>query len=195
MERKISGVILSGGANKRFDGTIKSNIVIDGKTIISRIISKIKDIFDEIIIVTNSPEEFVEYKNYKIVNDKFLKAGLLGGIHAALKASSGDALFVFAGDMPFLDKKIIVSQIESYNSCQCDVLIPRVKNNIEPLHAIYNISIYKSLEKYLEGDNNKAVREYLKTVNVRFLDVDETALTKDAFTNINSPSDLSSLSS
>ena len=65
MERKISGVILSGGANKRFDGTIKSNIVIDGKTIISRIINTINDLFDEILIVTNSPTEFVEYNNYK----------------------------------------------------------------------------------------------------------------------------------
>ena len=48
MANKISGAILAGGSNKRFGGITKSNIVIDGETIISRIISTISDLFDEI---------------------------------------------------------------------------------------------------------------------------------------------------
>jgi molybdopterin-guanine dinucleotide biosynthesis protein A len=53
MVHNISGVILAGGSNKRFTGMTKANIVIGGKTIISRIMEIIRDIFDEIIIVTN----------------------------------------------------------------------------------------------------------------------------------------------
>jgi molybdopterin-guanine dinucleotide biosynthesis protein A len=56
MGNRISGVILAGGSNKRFGGITKANVVIDGETIISRIISTISDLFDEIIIVTNKPE-------------------------------------------------------------------------------------------------------------------------------------------
>ena len=42
------------------------------------------------------------------MQDEILGAGPLGGIHAAMKASSNDSIFVFAGDMPFLDKDIII---------------------------------------------------------------------------------------
>src|SRR5450759_2128051 len=126
MVHNISGVILAGGANKRFNGITKAKIVIDGKTIISRIIDTIGDIFDEIIIVTNTPEEFKEYTNFKLVSDKFLKIGPLGGIHAALKASSKEAMFVFAGDMPLIDKRVITRQIDFFNSHKCDILIPRI---------------------------------------------------------------------
>jgi len=73
MIRNISGVILAGGACKRFNGLIKPLIAIDGKTIISRMIDAISDILNEIIIVTNTPALFKEYKYCRIVNDQFLK--------------------------------------------------------------------------------------------------------------------------
>ena len=190
MIHNISGVILAGGTNKRFDGIIKSNIIIDGKTIISRIIDTIKDIFEEIIIVTNTPEEFKEYINYKIVSDQIFEAGPLGGIHAALKTSSKKALFVFAGDMPLLDKKVIIRQIEFYNSHNCDILIPRINTYIEPLHAIYNISIFKTLEDYLTGDHDYAVRKFCKRQNVLYLQFEGSEEIRNAFTNINSKADI-----
>ena len=191
MVHNISGIILAGGANRRFNGMTKSNIIIDGKTIISRITDTIRDIFDEIIIVTNTPEEFKEYNKYKIVSDQFLKVGPIGGIHAALKASSKEALFVFAGDMPLLQNKLIIRLIDFYNSHRCDVLVPRINKNIEPLHAIYNISIKRTLEEYLKGDHDYAVRKFFKRVNVSYLQFKESEETINVFTNINSPSDIS----
>ena len=77
MGTRISGAILAGGSNKRFGGITKANVVIGGISIISRILSTISDLFDEVIIVTNKPEEFGEFIQYKIVNDQFLKAGPL----------------------------------------------------------------------------------------------------------------------
>jgi molybdenum cofactor guanylyltransferase len=190
MKNRISGVVLAGGGNTRFNNLTKSNIVINGKTIISRIIHTISCIFDEIIIVTNTPEEFKEYSNYKIVRDQFLKVGPLGGIHAALKASTKDAIFVFAGDMPLLDEKYILRQIEFYKSDYCDILIPKINQSIEPLHAIYKISMIDTLENYLTGSSNFAVRDFFKTVSVTYLQLEDSVETKNAFTNINSPSDI-----
>jgi molybdopterin-guanine dinucleotide biosynthesis protein A len=190
MTHRISGVILAGGANTRFNNLTKSNIVINGKTIISRIIHALSGIFDEIIIVTNTPEEFKEYSIYKIVGDQFLKIGPLGGIHAALKASTKEAIFVFAGDMPLLDEKYILQQINFYKDNYCDILIPKISQRIEPLHAIYNISLIDTLESYLTGSHDFAVRDFFKTVNVTYLQLEESVETKNAFTNINSPSDI-----
>jgi molybdopterin-guanine dinucleotide biosynthesis protein A len=193
MGTNISGVILAGGANKRFGGITKANVVIEGVTIISRIVTAIEEFFPELIIVTNSPEEFAEFKNYKITKDHYLKAGPLAGIHAALKASSQDAVFVIAGDMPFPDKKIIADQIYEFNKGHCDVLIPKIGQYIEPLHAIYKKSLLNHLETFISEKKNRAVRNFLAEIHVDYLHIPDTEQNKRAFTNINSPSDLDSI--
>ena len=194
MANRISGVILAGGSNKRFGGITKANVVIDGETIISRIISTISDLFVEIIIVTNKPEEFQKFIQYKMVEDQYLKAGPLGGIHAALKASSEDVIFVFAGDMPFLDKEIISDQINEFNKRGHDVFIPKVDQLIEPLHAIYRKSALNNLERFLSEGKSRAVRDFLSEVNVGYLQMTKNEKTDIAFVNINSPSDLEKIS-
>lgn len=191
MVNNISCVILAGGASKRFNGIVKAKIVIDGKTIISRIIETISDIFDEIIIVTNKPDEFKEYRNYKIIGDQFLNKGPLGGIHSALKETDRKALFVVAGDMPLLEKEIIIRQIDFFNNNDCDILIPQINNNIEPLHGIYKKTIISILEEYLEGENDYAIREFFKKTDVRYMQFEGSEKHISAFTNINSPSDIS----
>ncbi len=150
MAQNITGVILAGGAGKRFDGIIKANIVIDGKTIISRIIETINDIFDEMIIVTNTPEKFNEYGDNKIIVDKILNEGPLGGIHSAMKESENEAVFVFAGDMPLLDREIIIRQIDFYNAI-IGISLFRKLNNILNLFMESINTIIGILEDYLKG--------------------------------------------
>jgi molybdopterin-guanine dinucleotide biosynthesis protein A len=93
--------------------------------------------------------------------------------------------------MPLLQNKLIIRLIDFYNSHRCDVLVPRINKNIEPLHAIYNISIKRTLEEYLKGDHDYAVRKFFKRVNVSYLQFKESEETINVFTNINSPSDIS----
>ena len=190
MECGISGVILAGGANKRFGGITKSNIIINGETIISRIIGNINDLFEEIIIVTNNPSEFPEFAKYKIVEDQYLKAGPLGGIHAALKSSKQDAIFVFAGDMPFLKKEIIAEQIRQFRLKEYDILIPKIGRFIEPLHSIYRVSVLSDLERFMTRGKNRSVRDFISEMNVNYMQIKESEENKRAFTNINSPSDI-----
>jgi molybdopterin-guanine dinucleotide biosynthesis protein A len=190
MECGISGVILAGGANKRFGGITKSNIIINGETIISRIIGNISDLFEEIIIVTNNPSEFPEFAKYKIVEDQYLKAGPLGGIHAALKSSKQDAIFVFAGDMPFLKKEIIAEQIRQFRLKEYDILIPKIGRFIEPLHSIYRVSVLSDLERFMTRGKNRSVRDFISEMNVNYMQIQESEENKRAFTNINSPSDI-----
>ena len=185
--KNISGVILAGGENKRFNGIIKSNIIIGGSSIISRIITTISDIFEEIIIVTNTPGNFQSLNQYNIVSDQFLKVGPLGGIHSAIKASSKESVFIIAGYMPFVDKKMIMNQIKYFSIRYAEVVIPRLNGQDEPLHAIYSKSIYGKLNEYLSTRNEFAIRDFLTHVHVSYMHISETENTKRAFTNINSP--------
>ena len=193
MKISISGAILAGGTNNRFRGITKANVVIEGVTIISRIISVIEKFFPELIIVTNRPDEFQEFSQFKITKDQYLNAGPLAGIHAAMKVSAEEAVFIFAGDMPFPDKRIIADQIKEFNDRNCDVLIPKIGHYIEPLHAIYRKSLLNDLERFISERRNRAVRDFLGEVNVEYLQLSDNKQNRRAFTNINSPSDLDNI--
>ena len=131
MECRISGVILAGGDNKRFGGITKSNIVISGETIISRIISIISDLFDEIIIVTNTPSEFPEYLSIQNNQGSVFECRSSGWYSCCIEIiASNDAIFVFAGDMPFLKKELIAEHRSIYSIIKkYDILIPRIGTN------------------------------------------------------------------
>lgn len=190
MGKEISGVILAGGAGKRFGGKTKSMISIDGRTIMSRMIVVMEEIFDEIIIVTNTPEEYKEFKKQKIAGDQILRAGPLGGIHAAMETSSKDAVFVFAGDMPFISKEIITDQIIQYTNGEFEAMVPIINAFIEPLHAIYNNSSFGLLDDLLRSTDNYAVRDFLNNIKTHYMPLEDSDETRLAFTNINTPHDL-----
>lgn len=190
MVENISGVVLAGGENKRFDGRFKPDIIIEGRTIFNRIIDNIGEIFKEIVVVTNTPERFLLFKDFKIVNDVFKGKGPLGGIHAAMKSSSGEAVFVFGGDMPYLEKTLIINQIGTFNERECEAVVPFLNNYPEPLHAIYRNTLVSDLEKFLLQETDPAVKDFIGKIDTFYLNLPSNMQTIRAFKNINSPSDI-----
>ncbi len=188
-KQDISAAILAGGAAIRLGGATKSNLIVDGRTVISRIMEAISSIFDEIIIVTNDPAEFSLYNDKIIVPDIFKGVGPLGGIHAALEASSSAAIFVIAGDMPLISREIIIDQISFFRKSQPEVLIPRIGDYLEPLHSIYKRSILTRIEGYIRNDNDKAVWNFINSTLVEYFEPDDEIEAVNSFRSINSPSD------
>jgi molybdopterin-guanine dinucleotide biosynthesis protein A len=188
-EVRISGVILAGGAGKRFGGKAKHNVIVGGRTILYGMLEVIGDIFQEIIIVTakNSREEF---PGYTTVHDEYAGIGPLGGIHAALKQTASDAIFVFAGDMPLIDKDIILQQIKVYSMTRPAMLVPKYGELTEPLHSIYNISILRDLEDFIRNNSNHPVYEFFDIAGAAYFNLDDTEETRNKFLNINTPADV-----
>jgi len=89
-----------------------------------------------------------------------------------------------------LDKSLIKRQIRLYNEIRSDVFIPRINENIEPLHGIYNQSVKSTLENFLNEGTDHAVKDFFKYVNVSYMELEESDETKHAFMNINYPSDI-----
>jgi molybdopterin-guanine dinucleotide biosynthesis protein A len=185
----ISGVILAGGYNRRFSGIVKANHMIGGERIIDRILNVIDGILNEIIIVTNTPEDFSRLEKYIITADIYKGMGPLGGIHAGMKASTKDALFVFAGDMPYISKSLVEEQLKYYSDNECDILVPKLGNYMEPLHGIYRNTLLDKLAFYLEEGQNLAVYEFIERMNGCFFHVDPGKFPVSVFTNINSQAD------
>lgn len=188
MEHGISAAILAGGFATRLGGIVKSMVPVNGVPVIDRILKTLDGIFPEILIITNFQDEFAKYDN-KIVPDLYTGIGPLGGIHAALNRTSSDTVFIVAGDMPLLDRELIIHQVMQYMVHQPDILIPKIGNYIEPLHSIYSINVLKDLESYIENEKDKAVWKFISTIDVEYyLPADEAAAAK-SFISCNTPED------
>jgi molybdopterin-guanine dinucleotide biosynthesis protein A len=186
---KTGCAILAGGSATRFGGRFKPAIEIDGRRVIDRILDVVLPLFSEIIIVTNRQNLFDQNSNIIITSDIFASKGPLSGLHAALKISHCDALFVVAGDMPFLDKRVIENLCNEFNTLRPQALVPRHTGLIEPLHSVYSIEITSLLEKVLNESDNTSVKDFLNQIDTRYLEV-ELSVAEKAFININSGEDL-----
>ena len=189
----INGVILAGGENSRFSGRTKANIVVEGKSILRSILDLVSPIFRETIIVANNLDEFREYHDFRIVRDVFKKVGPLGGLHAGLKASFSEAVFLLACDMPRLSEDIITYQIDLFFRSGCEILIPRIRQWDEPLHAIYSRGVYQRLDQFLGSTRKYDIKEFLQLAEVEYFNPEQKNFKHRVFTNINTPDDLASL--
>lgn len=187
----IAAAILAGGKNKRMAGKNKAFIKIDGLPLIQRTIGNLKEIFQEIIIVTNSPQEFRLYEKGAFVTSDIIKnIGPLGGIYSALNITSRKGVFFVACDMPFVHNALIKQQLNKFAQIDCDALVPRISSRLEPIHAIYKKSLKTSIGRFIEKNSEiYSIREFLRTVNTYYWDLEDNPFNRKIFSNVNTPDD------
>jgi len=189
---KISCAILAGGKNSRYGGLNKAFIPIEGIKIIDRNIQILKPIFQDIHIVTNAPDQFIDYRDFSMSSDYYHDIGPLAGIHSALKNTSADAVFITSCDMPFPDSELINRMLSLASKNDFRALVPRWERKIEPLYAVYHCSLLPVLEEFIEKNTDRSIRGFIKSIDCNYFDLQEAVQPK-AFTNINSPDDLKKL--
>jgi molybdopterin-guanine dinucleotide biosynthesis protein A len=101
----VTGVILAGGASSRM-GSNKALLPYRGGVFVEAIFRQLRRLFPEVLLVTNSPEQY-QFLPCRKVPDIFPGHGALAGIHAGLHHSYTDAIFVVACDMPYLNPALI----------------------------------------------------------------------------------------
>lgn len=186
----VTGLILAGGKSSRF-GKNKAVEIINGETLLYRVVKRITSITPKIKVVTASPDySLPELLGIEVVYDIYQGAGPLGAIHAGLNASETEMNIVVACDMPFLKTDLLRYMIDIAKGY--DAVVPRLRNNmIEPLHAIYNKSCISTMKNILDK-NEFRIYQAIEKLNVRYLEEKEL-LDYDydliSFFNINHPSD------
>jgi molybdopterin-guanine dinucleotide biosynthesis protein A len=177
----ISATVLMGGKNSRMQGENKALMEFKERQMLEHILDVIKPIFDEIIFVSNdSSLDFKSFTPTKIVADIIPNMGALSGIHAALTACSNPYSFVFACDMPLLDKNLILNQLKNINS-SIDAIIPKHPEGIEPLHGIYAKSSETVLKNHILSQENKKISLFLSKIQTFYWEIPYY----NAFVNIN----------
>lgn len=183
----VTGVILAGGHSSRM-GSNKALLPYRGGRFIEAIHRLLKDIFPEVILVTNNPEQY-EFLPCSKVPDLYQGMGVLAGIHSGLYHSSKPAIFAVACDMPYLMEGLI-----RHLAARADaggVLIPESPNGLEPLHAVYGKGCLAAIEATLLSGQRRIISFFDRT-NVSRMNVEQVACfdpSFDSFKNINTPGD------
>lgn len=190
MKAPCTGIILAGGKNLRLPGKKKAFLSIGGKRIIDHIFTLFQELFDEVIIVTNDPLEFMEL-DAKIVSDISDTRCSLAGIHAGLFYASNPYIFVSACDTPFLSKDLVEYMVNAGEPGKT-VIIPETLDGLEPLCAVYSKECLRAIEDNLATKRLKILGFFKKK---RTKKIPETLLRKldpdlKSFFNINTPEDL-----
>jgi len=173
-------------------GENKAFLEIEGTPIITRIYHLFKELFQEVIIVTNQMEFFKNFDS-KIYNDLMPDKGALGGLYTGIFFSSFQYSFCVACDMPFIKKSLVEYLVKNIQNN--DVVVPRTQDGLQPLHAIYSKNCLQPIEKIIEEGKYKIIDMY-KMVRVRVVEEHEFLCLdpfRDSFININTPEELLSL--
>jgi len=181
----VTGVILAGGASSRM-GSNKALLPHKGGRFIESIYRDLSEIFPEVILVTNTPEQY-QFLPCRKVPDLFEGMGALAGIHAGLAQSSNPAVFTVACDMPHLDPWLI--RHIANRGAGCDLVLPRSGNGYEPLHALYREGCLPVMEACLKKGERRII-SILPHLRVREIAAAEVAGFDpcfDSFSNINTP--------
>jgi molybdopterin-guanine dinucleotide biosynthesis protein A len=181
---------LAGGQNSRFFGTNKALVQVGGKQILDHILDVFKDLFDEIILVTNDPSQYLQW-DFNIVSDIFPIRSSLTGIHTGLFYTSAPYAFFAACDIPFLKKELVETLVDAIEP-NVDIVIPETSKGFEPLCAVYSKRCFKPLDAQLAENEFKIQHVFQK---VRVKRISEDILRKSdpdlrSFYNINTPDDL-----
>lgn len=192
MRKSMTALLLAGGKSSRM-GTDKGLIKIDGKiTIVERIIGQLRNLFDEIIIVSNNPAPYRKFEA-KVVEDLIKGKGPLGGIFSGLSFSTSDHSFVVGCDMPFLHPPLIeyiIGKPQEY-----DVVIPERNGRFESLFARYSKSVLPTLFTHLIKEELR-IQDILKKLHLLKISLEEVERFDPghrSFFNINTKEDLKRL--
>ncbi|NWF55405.1 MAG: molybdenum cofactor guanylyltransferase [Syntrophaceae bacterium] len=190
---KLTGIILAGGKNLRM-GQNKAFLEVQGERIIDRIKRTFVGLFEEVLLVTNSPCDYLDL-GLRTVTDLYREGGALGGIFSGLFHSSFPHAFVAACDMPFLNPALI-SHL-ALQSPGYDIVIPRTEDGLQPLHAVYSRKCLPFMEDLLRKGNLK-ILDFFHRVRKREVpagDIIPLDPHLSSFLNLNTPEDLSRLQS
>jgi molybdopterin-guanine dinucleotide biosynthesis protein A len=187
----MTSIILAGGKSSRL-GRNKALQVIDGKSLIQCVVDRLAILSTEIIIVTASGEAIPCYSTVEIktVADTYPGKGPLVGIYSGLISSSSSQAVAVGCDTPFLSVSLLkyMTQICSVY----DVVVPRIKNKLEPLCAVYSKNCSVPIQRLLDQDELR-IDKLFSMVKVKYVEEGEiNGFDPEhlSFFNINSQADL-----
>lgn len=165
----MTGVILAGGKSRRF-GSNKALSLFRGERLIERLVRAMRVVTRDLLIVTNTPEEYA-FLGLRMVGDVIPDCGSLGGIYTGLRYMTSPRGMFVACDMPFVRPVFLQYLLDIAG--EYDVVVPVTGHGYEPLCAVYAKSCLKPIEANLQTGQLK-IAMFFDRVRVRTVHPEET---------------------
>lgn len=191
MKKFGTAIILAGGQSSRM-GFDKQFLKIDERKLMDSLTHKLKDEFQEIIIVTNKPQYYIGL-SHKITSDIIEGKGPLGGIHAGLKLASSKYVFVVACDMPNINMKYVKFMKTTIENMSVEGCVTKFGDWIEPFSSFYSKDIIEKIDEHLKS-HKRSINSLLWKLNIHYIEehiAREFSPNWDMFLNLNTKEDLS----
>ncbi len=199
----VTGIILAGGKSKRM-GENKALMRLGNNTLIGHVIHRVRPITNELLLITNSPDEYT-HLGIRMHSDIVQNAGALGGIHTGLTHASHDTVLCVGCDSPFIVPDLLsylVSALGEYDAVMpytCrnpnEYLGVNQKDQRQTIRQTLCAAYSKNCLAAIEGMFNKsdlrvhALAEHAKVLTIA-PEIWQTYDSKGlSFLNINSPED------
>ena len=150
----MTGAILAGGRSTRM-GTNKALLEFGGVRIIEGLLSKIRSLFPEILIIANEQAVYADL-GVPVIPDRIPEKGSLGGIYTAVYHSTFPQALCIACDMP-LASPAVIAHLRGL-APGYDVVVPRTAEGYQPLHAVYGKTCLPHMEEMIRADRLKIDR-------------------------------------
>ena len=190
----LTGVILAGGKNSRF-GRAKAQEVIDGQSMLERVIAAVSQVTENILIVASQEKTnslLGGYPDQRIVEDIYPGTGVLGAIYTGLHHAATPCVLVVGCDMPFLNPHLLRYMAKVAQESRADAIVPVFNERFEVLHAIYFKSCIPRIQDLL-AERILSVIRLLNRVKVRHINEEEIERFDriySSFINVNTQVDL-----
>ena len=188
----ILAVVLAGGKSQRF-GRDKSQVKLGDKILIDYILNEIKDIYKDILIVTNEPIKFLDLDNISLTSDIQKGLGPLGGIFSAMrwvKDNKKDYKWIstFPIDTPFFKREHLNRFYKEIEMDKSNLFFMKSKNTRHNIFGLWSLELFEKLELALNRGDRK-VELWANEIGVETINF-ENEKNKDPFFNINTEVDL-----
>ena len=151
------GVLLAGGAARRFRGMPKGLALVNGMRIADRALAALRGATDRQIVVANDPRASQWFPALQLVRDAEEGLGPLHGLHTALSSSDGAPVVVVAWDMPFVTAALLSAlREEGERGAPAVVPVSGDPPRAEPLCAYYGVSALATCDALLARGERRA---------------------------------------
>lgn len=184
-------IVLAGGRSLRM-GDDKAGLRLAGETMLSRVVTRLRETFEEIVIVAGpnsvvAPEVLIS--GSRLVRDLVAFEGPVSALRMGLETIRAGVGFACACDLPFLSPSLAAAVCAMSEGHQA--AIPLVEGRLQMLQAAYRRSCVQALDDMI-GRADRQLNRLVDSIDARIVGEDEMRAYDPeliSFLNVNTPAD------
>jgi molybdenum cofactor guanylyltransferase len=191
------GVLLAGGAARRFGGHPKGLARVGGSRIADLALAALRGATTSQLVAANDPRAPRWFPGLRVIADETPGLGPLGGLATALRAAAGAPVIVVAWDMPFVTTDLLL-ELRRRGEAGVSAVVPvhGPERQAEPLCAWYAAESLATCQALLDAGARRAAALFdalPRAVTVDDQDVAPFGPPARLFTSVDSPEALAAL--